>query len=218
MPYCTSTGRSKPYSWRSCSWRTGSIPRSPASASIGSPGMSRTRRKVSSVIPKKVGMIRLTRVTRNRSIGNVGGAAPPLHRTFGQDLLQVDAVDLMPAERAELEADDLLANRLELHRMRDGEPRCLFLEDDLRLAVEVGALLDVGGVLGLDDQIVERLVAPFRGVAAADLGALATEQHVQEIVRIPIVAGPPALPHLFPPLLHALAVTPPFLRADLALS
>ena len=60
----------------------------------------------------------------------------------------------MLAERAQLEVDDLLAHWLELHRMRDGEPRRLFLEDDLRLAVEVGALLDVGRVLGLPAGII----------------------------------------------------------------
>src|SRR5437667_75410 len=120
----------------------------------------------------------------------------------------------MPAERAELEADDLLAHWLELHRMRDGEPRRLLLEDDLRLAIEVGALLDVGRVLGLDDQIVERLVAPFRRVAAADLGAVAAEQDMEEIVRIAVVAGPADLRHLMLALLQALAIVAPFVADD----
>src|SRR6266436_9946902 len=115
----------------------------------------------------------------------------------------------MLAKRAQLEVDDLLAHRLELHRMRDGEPRRLLLEDDLRLAVEVGALLDVGRVLGLDDQIVEWLEAPFRRVAAADLGAVAAEQDMQEVVGIAVVAGPADLRHLVLALLKALAVVAP---------
>src|SRR5260221_485364 len=102
----------------------------------------------------------------------------------------------MLAKRAELEVDDLLAHRLELDRVRDGEPRRLFLEDDLRLAIEVGPLLDVGLVLGLDDQVVEWLEAPFRGVAAARLGSIAAEQDMEEVVGIAVVAGPAQLRHL----------------------
>src|SRR5450830_1542370 len=44
------------------------MPRSPASVSMGSPGTMRIRKNASSVIPKKVGMIRLSRVKIKRSI------------------------------------------------------------------------------------------------------------------------------------------------------
>src|SRR6266702_4201949 len=218
------TGRSKPYSWRSCAWRAGSMPRSPASVSIGSPGMRRTSRKVSSVIPMKVGMMRLTRVAKKRSMSRHGVerhcAAPPTFSPTAlgcQQLFYIDAVEFMLAERAQLEADDFLAHRLELYRMRDGEPWCLFLEDDLRLAIERVALLDVGLMLGLDDQVIEGLEAPFGDVAAAGFGGIATEQDVQEVVRVAVVAGPAQLRHLVLALLGALAVVTPFVADDLCL-
>src|SRR5690242_13293977 len=67
MPYCVRTGLSKPYSCTSCAWRAASMPRSPAIVSMGSPGTSRTRKKASSVIPMKVGMMRARRVRRKRN-------------------------------------------------------------------------------------------------------------------------------------------------------
>ena len=44
-------------------------------------------------------------------------------------LLDVDAVEGVAAERRELEVDDFLAHRLQLHGVRDGEPGRLLLED-----------------------------------------------------------------------------------------
>ncbi len=62
------------------------------------------------------------------------------HRAARVDaLLDIDPVEGVPAERAELEVDHFLAHRLQLNRMRDGEPGRLFLEDHLRLFVERGA-------------------------------------------------------------------------------
>src|SRR5665647_919689 len=68
MPYCTSIGRSSPYSLSNTACRVASMPRSPARVSIGSPGTRRIRKKASSVMPMKVGMIRLKRVNRKRSM------------------------------------------------------------------------------------------------------------------------------------------------------
>ena len=48
------------------------------------------------------------------------------------------------AERRELVVDHFLAHRLQLHGVRHREPRGLFLEYDLRLHVEIRALLLVG--------------------------------------------------------------------------
>src|SRR5215213_7865876 len=45
-----------------------------------------------------------------------------------RSLLDVDAVEVVAAERRQLEVDDLLAHRLQLHRVRDGEPGRLLLE------------------------------------------------------------------------------------------
>src|SRR5437899_11378219 len=70
-------------------------------------------------------------------------------------LREIDAVERVAAERRELEVDHFPAHRLQLHRVRDREPRRLLLEDHLRLHVEIGALLLVGQRLRLDDQLVE---------------------------------------------------------------
>src|SRR6185437_354611 len=107
------TGRSKPYSCRSCSCSVASIPRSPAIVSIGSPGIRRTKTNTSSVIPMKVGTTRLTRVSRNRNMERKrsGEAAP--HKA----LLDVDAVESVAAERTQLEIHHFLAHWFELHRM-----------------------------------------------------------------------------------------------------
>src|SRR5262245_30116166 len=123
MAYCTITGRSKPYSLRRASCRTGSMPRSPASVSIGSPGTSRISTKARKVIPMKVGITRLNLVKTNLSIGDPPPepSASPLDRD-GAFLLQVDAIERVAAERAQLEVHDLLAHRLDLHGMGDREP------------------------------------------------------------------------------------------------
>src|SRR5437016_9969636 len=168
------------------------MPRSPAIVSIGSPGMRRLSTNTSSVIPMKVGTTRLRRVKMNRSM--ILSSTPawrrkkaerlsPLRRYQGL-LLEVDAVEGVPAERRELEVDYLLADRLQLHRMRDGEPGRLFLEDDLRLLIELGALGLVGEGLRLHDELVERLVAELGDIGAAGLRRVATEQRVQEVVGI----------------------------------
>src|SRR3954452_16311868 len=181
MPYCAMTGRSKPYSWRRASCRAGSIPRSPAMVSIGSPGTSRIRKNAMSVIPRNVGTIRLTRVRKKRNIGTNGQASerPPAAAL----LLQIHPVEGVPAEGRELEVDDLLAHRLQLHRVRDGEPGGLLLEHDLGLPVELGAGVLVADHLRLRDEVVEALVAPLRRVAAAGLCRVAAKQRVQEVVR-----------------------------------
>ena len=85
-------------------------------------------------------------------------------------------------------AGDLLAHRHEDERVVERDPRRLLLEDHLRLLVELRALGLVGGLLRLGDQVVELLVAPLGAVVAAD--RVAAEQHVEEVVRIAVVAGP----------------------------
>src|SRR5215470_16443563 len=133
-------GLSKPYSARSCSWRTGSIPRSPAIVSMGSPGMMRMRKNASRVSPMKVGITKLSRVSAKRYIGKVQGVgwAKRSVPTGGRGLvgtarksaplptlqvdsnpprpatsrLDVDPVEGVPAKRAELEVHHFLAHRL----------------------------------------------------------------------------------------------------------
>src|SRR5262245_48594022 len=136
------------------------MPRSPAIVSIGSPGIRRISTNTSSVIPMKVGTTRLSRVKTNRSMPSAhrngrkkgGGAARPL-RPQHRLILDVDAVEGVASERRQLEVDHSLVDRLELHRMRNGEPRRLFLEDHLSLRVQLGALGLVADGLGLHDQI-----------------------------------------------------------------
>src|ERR1700724_1762658 len=98
-------GWSNPYSRNSCAWRAGSTPRSPAIVSIGSPGTMRIRKKASSVSPMKVGTARPIRASAKRNMLR----------------LEVDAVEGVAAERAQLEVHHLLAHRHELDGVRDGE-------------------------------------------------------------------------------------------------
>src|SRR5215475_1339013 len=106
-------------------------------------------------------------------------------RSQSRLLFDVNAVENMAAERRELEVDYALAYRLQLHRMRDGEPGRLLLEDHLRLLIELGALGLIRHRLRLHDEIVERLVAELRDVGARGrLRRVAAEEGVQEVVRI----------------------------------
>src|SRR5581483_4051503 len=188
--------------------------------------MRRIRTNTSNVIPMKVGTTRLTRVrmkrsmmtllfkTSRRATGGAAVTAPPQLPL----LVDVDAVEVVTPERRELEVDHALAHRFQLHRMRDREPGRLSLEDDLRLLVELGALGLIGSRLCLDDEIVERLVAPLRDVGAGNrVCGIATEQGVQEVIRIAVVAGPAEHAHLMLAFLQALAVLTPLERLDLGL-
>src|ERR1700739_2463761 len=105
-------------------------------------------------------------------------------------LLDVDAVERMPAERAQPEVDHLLADRRQLNRMCDREPGRLFLDDDMRLASDFGPLPLIAYCLCLEDQVVERLVAPLADVRAVAMGCIATQERVEENVRVAGVAGP----------------------------
>src|SRR4051812_33831656 len=107
MPYCTITGWSSPNSFSSLAWRTGSMPRSPAMVSIGSPGTSRMRKNASSVIPMKVGMMRESRVRMKRSMATLRGPVLNLllvaqlapqdlaHRRLGQLRAELDDLGLL---------------------------------------------------------------------------------------------------------------------------
>ena len=75
----------------------------------------------------------------------------------------------------------------------------------------------LGDGLGLEHQIVERLVAELGDVAAAGLGRVAAQQRVQEVVRVAVVAGPAQHAHLVLAGLHALAVLAPLEALDLGL-
>src|SRR5579883_2582486 len=113
----------------------------------------------------KVGITRLTRVRKKRSIwlesaGRRRGYRPHRRRSGRRRaLLDVDRVEVVIAERAQLEAFHLLALDCGLDAVGDGEPRRVLLEDDLGLLVELRPLLHVGRALRLADEIVERLVA-----------------------------------------------------------
>src|SRR5439155_22641051 len=123
-------------------------------------------------------------------------------------------VEIVVRGRVHLIALHFLAYRVEADRMRHRDPRCFFLENDLRLLVELGAIGLLGRLRGLDDQILERLVAPARVVAAA-LDRLAAEQGYEEIVRIAVVSRPAEHDHLMLAALRALAVFGPFISQQL---
>ena len=52
--------------------------------------------------------------------------------------------------------------------MSNGQPWSLFLEDDLRLLIELGALGLIGRQLGCLNELLEILIAPVCAVCAAD--------------------------------------------------
>src|SRR5512147_2239697 len=178
---CTESGRSRPISCSSLAWRTGSMPRSPTRTSTGSPGTRWISRNARKTTPKKVGMTRLTRVRRNRSIRpqRVGfervmarangaekksaGGISRFRRPFPSDalLLDIHTFEDVGAQRMDLEADDLLAHRHIDDRVRDRDPGRVVMEDHLSLHIELGALRGVGGLLGFVDQGREVLVAPL---------------------------------------------------------
>src|SRR6516164_286837 len=126
MPYWARTGLSKPYSLRRASWRAGSSPRSPARVSIGSPGTRRIKMNASSVMPRNVGTTRLSRVKTKRIIDGEGGFLASKTSS-----LQIDSIERVATEWAELEVRHFLAHRLQLNRVSDGEPGRLLFEDDL---------------------------------------------------------------------------------------
>src|SRR3954464_1360142 len=112
-------------------------------------------------------------------------------------LFDVDAVEGVAAERTELEVNHFLADWLELHRMRDGEPGRLLLEQNLRLFIQVRALRLIADRFGFGHEIIKRLITEFRDVrAACPLRGIATQQCMEEVVRIAVVAGPAELGHL----------------------
>src|SRR3546814_1666527 len=113
----------------------------------GSPGSSRIKAKATRVMPKKVGMSWASRVTTKRNMEQVPGPdhgrkelapLPPVTRSRPSGLLlDVHAVEDVTAEGIDLEVLHFLAHRLEHHRMCDGGPGRLLLEDDLSLLVEL---------------------------------------------------------------------------------
>src|SRR5678815_60534 len=139
------------------------MPRSPDSASTGSPGMRRISEKTSSVMPRKVGT---TRPTRLRTKASTPGTAA------GLLVRHVHLVEEVVRRRVHLVARHFLSDRIESHRMRDRDPRRLLVRDLLRLGVETGAIGLARGELGVLDQLLEAVVTPARDVAAAlDRGA-----------------------------------------------
>src|SRR2546430_1978543 len=101
----------------------------------------------------------------------------------------IGAVEIVMRRRVHLIALDFPAHRLEANRVSHRDPRRFFLDDDLRLLVELGAVGLLRSLRGLDDQVLEWLVAPARAIAAA-LHRLATQQRHEEVIGAAVVAGP----------------------------
>src|ERR1700760_3529756 len=106
------------------------MPRSPESASTGSPGIRRISEKTSSVIPRKVGT---TRASRLRTKENMLAPALARQRSLAGD---VDLVEVMVRGRVHLVAGHFLSHRIEAHRVRDRDPGRLVVRDRLGLGVE----------------------------------------------------------------------------------
>src|SRR6186713_1758353 len=107
------------------------MPRSPESASTGSPGTRRIRAKTSRVMPRKVGTTRARRL-RMKAIMRRG---PSPSSSLAGD---VHPVEVVVRGRVHPVADDFLANRVETHGVGDRDPRRLLIGDDLGLGIEAG--------------------------------------------------------------------------------
>src|SRR6478735_1795665 len=157
------------------------MPRSPDSASTGSPGIRRIREKTSSVMPRKVGTTRPTRLrTKASTPWTAAGLLAVRH---------VHLVEEVVRRRVHLVARHFLSDRIKAHRVGDRDPRRLLVRDLLRFAVEAGAIGLARCELGVLDQLLEAVVAPARDVAAAlDRGAAETCH--EEVVGMAVVARP----------------------------
>src|SRR5205823_10956296 len=111
---------------------------------------------------------------------------------------------------------DFLAQRVETDRVRERDPRRLFLHDHLRLSAELRAIGLLWRLRRLDDEILERFVAPAR-VVAPTFDRLAPEERDEEVVRIAVVARPAERRDLMLAALRPLAIFRPFVSHELRL-
>src|SRR6476646_1350929 len=156
------------------------MPRSPDSASTGSPGMRRISEKTSSVMPRKVGTTRPTRLRTKASTPWTAAGLLVRHVHLAEEMVR---------RRVHLVARHFLADRIEAHRVGDRNPRRFLVRDLLRLGIEAGAIGLARRQLGVLDQAFEIVVAPARdGAAALDRGA-AQVRH-EEVVGVAVVARP----------------------------
>src|SRR6476661_4820806 len=107
------------------------MPRSPESASTGSPGIRRIRAKTSSVMPRKVGTTRARRLRTKANTPRPGSFLLVRH---------VDLVEVVVRGRVHLVAGHFLPDRIEAHRVGDRDPGRFLVRDHLRLGVEAGAV------------------------------------------------------------------------------
>src|SRR6185369_12282598 len=110
------------------------MPRSPESASTGSPGSRRISANTSKVMPMKVGTTRARRLRRKENIWTVIPAKAGIHMwhewtpasagvTASLRAGQIHLVEEVVGRRVHLVADHFLAHRVEAHRVGDGDPR-----------------------------------------------------------------------------------------------
>lgn len=100
---------------------------------------------------------------------------------------KIDTIEIMKSEGIDLEVLHFLSNRLIDNRMGDRRPRCVFLENGLRLLVEFDAFAMVDFNFGPFDECIVLGIAPLRYIGATD--AVTTQKPTENIVWIAIVAG-----------------------------
>src|SRR5678816_3123588 len=103
--------------------------------------MSLISANASSVTPKNVGTISASRRAMKRSMARHPPTVSPADALVARGLLgQFGVVEVVMRGGVHLVALDLLAQRIEADRVRDGDPRRFFLEDQLRLFVQLRAV------------------------------------------------------------------------------
>src|SRR5262245_37023889 len=104
------------------------MPRSPRRTSIGSPGTRRIIMNVTNISARKVGTVSASRRKRNRNMAFGYEEAGRFCRPASIPLFgDIDAVEFVASQGADLVVGHLLAHRLVDGRVRDGHHRRLFL-------------------------------------------------------------------------------------------
>src|ERR687894_1799814 len=193
-PYWTRIGLSSPIlavrAW-TCSW----VAFCPRSIWAGSPGMARTIKNTTIDTPSSTGMIcknlRPTYSARSQTSVRRGSYAPSPSRAL-LAAREGYGVERLAARRVRIEVLYRILKTYGRLDVGDGHPRGVLVHDLLRLVVSVLAHAFVHGRLGLQEQFVYLRVLVVRDVERTRRGGARTrEQDVQEVVRVPVVTGPP---------------------------
>src|SRR5215204_2640903 len=193
-PYWTRIGLSSPIlavrAW-TCSW----VAFCPRSIWAGSPGMARTIKNTTIDTPSSTGTIcknlRPTYSARSQTSVRRASIAPSPSRVL-LAARESHGVERLAARRVRIEVLYRILKTYGRLDVGDGHPRSVLVHDLLRSVVSVLTHAFVHCRLGLQEQFVYLRILVVRDVERTRRGGARTrEQDVQEVVRVPVVTGPP---------------------------